>query len=238
MKNTPAGLSAEISQVIGFDIHEKDFDELVESARNLTEDESLRLLEAYRTADRKELGRDGDESQQARVYLIRLLVALFPRSQSVIEFLLSQFRNPEDYNIHFTLFCYMDEVPYFGTASDSTEVLRIMENYLMTVPADTGHASWMAGDMLSDHWKAEESLPVLLRVSRKARFISGRSTGLGGLDLQLGGRWYDRESTLPRESKLSAEEEITARRVLRAIVRKERNPGIRSEAERLLKAMG
>ncbi|MES2465270.1 MAG: hypothetical protein V4671_32290 [Armatimonadota bacterium] len=230
-------MAAEISQVIGFDIHEKDFDELVESAQKLTEDESLRLLEAYRNTDAKELGRDGDESQQARVYLIRFLVALFPRSQSVIEFLLSQFRNPEDYEIHFTLFCYLDDVPYFGTVSDRAEVLRIMENYLMTVPADTGHASWMAGDMLSDHWEARESLPVLLRAAQKARFISGRSTGLDGLELQLGGRWYDRESTLPRESKLSTEEEITARRVLRAIVRKERNPGIRSEAARLLKAI-
>ncbi len=233
MNDTSVGLSATIGQAIGFDIHGKDLDDLVESVQKLTEEESRRLLEAYRNSDAAELA-----AEDVRVYLIRFLVALVPQSLPLIEFLLSQFRRPENYEIHFTLFCYLDEVPYFGTASDRAEVLRIMENYLLSVPADTGHASWMAGDMLSDHWEATESLPVLLRAAQQARFISGRSTGLGGLDLQLGGRWCDRESTFPKESKLSAEEKVTVRRVLRSIGRKERNPGIRAEAVRLLKAMG
>lgn len=233
MNDTSVGLSATIGQAIGFDIHGKDLDDLVESVQELTEEESRRLLEAYRNSDAAELA-----AEDVRVYLIRFLVALVPQSLPLIEFLLSQFRRPENYEIHFTLFCYLDEVPYFGTASDRAEVLRIMENYLLSVPADTGHASWMAGDMLSDHWEATESLPVLLRAAQQARFISGRSTGLGGLDLQLGGRWCDRESTFPKESKLSAEEKVTVRRVLRSIGRKERNPGIRAEAVRLLKAMG
>lgn len=238
MSRDVASLSALISETIGFDIHGKGLDEFLESVQKLTEEESRRLLEAYKNTNRAELGRDDDVAQDIRVYLIRFLVALFPRSLPLIESLLSQFKCPEDYEIHFTLFCYLDEVPYFGTASDSAEVLRIMENYLRNVPADTGHASWMAGDMLSDHWEARESLPVLLRTAQKARFISGRSTGLGGLELQLGGKWYDRESTFPKESKLSAEEKITVRRVLRSIGRKERNPGIRAEAARLLKAIG
>lgn len=233
MNDTSVGLSATIGQAIGFDIHGKDLDDLVESVQELTEEESRRLLEAYRNSDAAELA-----AEDVRVYLIRFLVALVPQSLPLIEFLLSQFRRPENYEIHFTLFCYLDEVPYFGTASDRAEVLRISENYLLNVPADTGHASWMAGDMLSDHWEATESLPVLLRAAQQARFISGRSTGLGGLELQLGGRWCDRESTFPKESKLSAEEKVTVRRVLRSIGRKERNPGIRAEAVRLLKAMG
>ena len=238
MNDTSVGLSATIGQAIGFDIHGKDLDDFLESAQKLTEEDTRRLLEAYRNTDAAELGRDDDIAQEVRVYLIRFLVALFPQSLPLIESWLSQFKRPEDYEIHFTLFCYLDEVPYFGTASDRAEVLRISENYLLNVPADTGHASWMAGDMLSDHWEATESLPVLLRAAQQARFISGRSTGLGGLELQLGGRWCDRESTFPKESKLSAEEKVTVRRVLRSIGRKERNPGIRAEAVRLLKAMG
>jgi hypothetical protein len=92
----------------------------------------------------------------------------------------------------------------------------------------------MAGDMLSDHWKAEESMPVLLRVAQKARFVAGRSTGLDGLELQLVGKSHALNSESPPETKLSAEETATVRRVLRAIVRKERIPSINLEAERLL----
>ena len=226
MSGTVAGLSATISQAIGFDIYGKDLDDFVESVQKLTEEDTRRLLKAYRNTDTTELGRDDDAPQEARVYLIRFLVALFPRSLPLIESLLSQFKSPEDYEIHFTLFCYLDEVPYFGTASDRAHVLRISENYLLNVPAGTGHASWMAGDMLSDHWEASESLPVLLRAAQKARFVAGRSTSLNGLKLQL------------EENKLSAEEKIMVRKVLRSIGRKERNPGIRAEAARLLKAMG
>ena len=225
MSYTGADLSATISQVIGFDIRGKDLGEFWESIQRLSDNEILALLQAYENLDRKELGRDDDTGQLVRVCLIRLLVALFPRSLPLIESWLSQFKCPEDYEIHFTLFCYLNEVRHFGTASDCGEVLRIMENYLLSVPADTGHASFMAGDMLSDHWEASESLPILLRAAQKARFISGRSTGLGALDLQL------------EENKLSEHEKITVRRVLRSIGRKERNPGIRSVAARLLKAM-
>lgn len=232
-RNKLSVLLAEISRTIGYDIIGEDFDDFLESAKKLTEDQAIHLLAAYKNTGTRELGRN----QNSCVYLIRFLVALFPRSLPLIESWLSQFEKREDYQVHFTLFCYLSQIPDFGSASDIAEVLRIMENYLLQVKADTGHASWMAGDMLSDHWDTAESLPVLLRAARNARFLSGRSTALGGLEVLLTGNSYGLVSKSPVESKLSTEEKTIVRRVLRAIVRKECNSGIRSEAERLLRSM-
>jgi hypothetical protein len=113
----------------------------------------------------------------------------------------------------------------FGSARDIAEALQISKDYLLNVRSGTGHASWMAGDMLSDHRHTEESLPVLLLVAQKARFLSGRITALNSLGFLM-------------KDELPIEDTAAIGRVLRAIGRKERNPGIKSEAKRLLMATG
>jgi hypothetical protein len=112
-KETLATLSAKISGAIGYDIYGQDIQDFLESIQGLTEDEILLLLEAYKNLDTSELGRE--QEREGRVYFIRFLVALFPRSLPVIESWLSRFEKPEDYEIHFTLFCYLDDIPISAT---------------------------------------------------------------------------------------------------------------------------
>jgi hypothetical protein len=114
LQNKLPVLLATISRTVGYDIIGKDFDELLESAKKLTEDQTAHLLEAYEDTGTKALGRN----QKARIYLVRFLVAMVPCSLPLIESWLSRFECREDYQVHFTLFCYLDHIPGFGSASD------------------------------------------------------------------------------------------------------------------------
>jgi hypothetical protein len=56
-----------------------------------------------------------------------------------------------------------------------------MSEYLRTVKSNRGHAAWMAGHLLGDHWDARQSLPILLEVATKGRFSAGRRAAVLGL---------------------------------------------------------
>lgn len=122
------------------------------------------------------------KNEAANIAAVRVIVALLPLSLGAIADLLDRFQYRDDYEVHFTLFCYLDwaqEMP--GAPALTADVLMIAENYLMLVPRETARAVWMAGDMLGGHWNEQEAAPVLIRTSQGARYSVGRMGGLVGL---------------------------------------------------------
>lgn len=51
----------------------------------------------------------------------------------------------------------------------------------MNSKGDEAHASWMAADLLGDHWSTTESVPLLLAVAKSARPSVVRADAVGGL---------------------------------------------------------
>lgn len=127
-----------------------------------------------------------------------------------------------DFEVHFTLFCYLDgcqEMP--RAASTRPEVLRLVHAYLTSVRVGTARAAWMAGDLLGDHWQADDSLPVLLDLLESARYAAGREAALYGLETLL-------------RNGISGDESQQVDRVLRRVAAQDRSPRLRRAAEHLL----
>lgn len=128
------------------------------------------------------IGPQSIESEAASIAAVRVLVALLPLSLGAITNLLNRFQNWDNYEVHFTLFCYLDWVQKMPDAPSLTrKILPLVENYLMTVPRKDARAVWMAGDMLGGHWDEQEAIPLLIRTSQGAKYSVGRMGGLVGL---------------------------------------------------------
>lgn len=127
-------------------------------------------------------GPQSSKDDAVRIAAVRGIVALLPLSRGAIADLLNKFQSRDDYEVHFTLFCYLDWAQEMPAAPALTaDVLMIAENYLMIVPCETARAVWMAGDMLGGHWNEQEAAPVLMRTSQGAKYSVGRMGGLVGL---------------------------------------------------------
>ena len=117
-----------------------------------------------------------------RIASVKLTLALLPQTEQTVESSLRRFRAKADYELHFTLFCFLDEVPGVqGGSSFSTRIPVLVEEYLMQVPKSTALAAWMAGDLLGDHWDLRQGCNVLRRVVREARYVAGRGAAAHGL---------------------------------------------------------
>jgi hypothetical protein len=120
--------------------------------------------------------------EEDRVATVRLLVALLPDSLSQIEDWLREQSLELAHEVHFTLFCFLDEVGATPSLSGlRQQVILLLDDYLATVQLDVAYAAWMAGDLLGDHWPATESLPVLLRLATDAKNPVGRKGAIHGL---------------------------------------------------------
>jgi hypothetical protein len=119
-----------------------------------------------------------------RIVAVRLLIALLPDSLDTITGLLRRRDGVLDYEVHFTLFCYLDWVSVVeAPAGVAADVLALVAEYLHDVPSDSARAAWMAGDMLGDHWAPlDDALPVLINAVVNARFVAGRAGALSGLE--------------------------------------------------------
>lgn len=209
-----------LDTMLGVDVYGGDYGQVLRRVQNLNReerDELRRLCET--TLEDARLG--GQES--IRIPAVRLLVALLPDTLGLLSEWLQRRTNAYCYEVHFTLFCYLDWVSEMPAADTLTqEILARIENYLMTVKSRTASAAWMAGDLLGDHWNVEQALPTLLRTATAARYVAGRYGSLVGLETMLA----------RTETADSARQQIRKR--LRSIRKSDRSEYIRWYARSVL----
>jgi hypothetical protein len=165
------------------------------------------------------------ERDDLRLVAVKVLVALLPDSESTIRSLLREHTSPLVHEVHFSLFCFLDHVPDLpGCAGFAPEIPSLVGRYLEVVRTESGMAAWMAGDLLGDHWDLDESLPVLVRAVRQARFVAGRLGALKGLSSA-----YD-------NAKRRGRGEI--KRVLREVAKEDRSRKVRDRAQCVLMGWG
>lgn len=118
------------------------------------------------------------------VLAAKILVALLPISLSAIRSCLQQNSPAGIYELHFSLFCFFDDILYYSNLKKyRTELLALVKGYLETVNTDCALAAWMAGDLLGDHWNPRESVPVLCALHRNAKHTVARSAIRHGLEM-------------------------------------------------------
>jgi hypothetical protein len=117
-----------------------------------------------------------------RVVIAKILVAGMPHSVGIIRQWLTRTAGSHTQEVHFSLFCYLDEVPrLLGRCRVTRDILLLVERYLMNVRSTAASSAWMAGDLLGDHSTPKTALSVLRRVARRARFTAGRKGAIHGL---------------------------------------------------------
>jgi hypothetical protein len=114
-----------------------------------------------------------------RVLFARLAVAFAPESDKIIRRALRNFNGRLAYEIHFSLFCFLDQL---SKARDfAAQVPEVVGKYFQTVPRQTALAAWMAGDLLGDHMSGRQPLSTLSDVAVKAKYAAGRLGAIHGL---------------------------------------------------------
>jgi hypothetical protein len=169
-----------LSGKLGEDILQADYSKVIAKISGLGIEEKETILAACVNALE---GKQSKKNEGTRVAAVRAVVALLPLSLETIADLLNRRQNRHHYEVHFTLFCYLDWVQEMPLATSLTkDVLLRVEKYLMTVPRATARAVWMAGDMLGDHWNEQEAIPLLMRGAQSANYSVGRQSSLLGLE--------------------------------------------------------
>lgn len=123
---------------------------------------------------------------KVRIAVVKILVLLLPMSKNVIEAWLRENSSEYHYEIHYTLFCYLDwslELPEANVVAP--QVLAMTKSYLQNVSQEIARAALMAGDMLGDHWEAFAALSTLCELAITAKYVAGRVSALYGLNTLL-----------------------------------------------------
>lgn len=169
-------------------------------------------------------GEQTKKNGRLRIAAVRAIVALLPLSLGAIAELLTRRQNKHHYEVHFTLFCYLDWSQEMPVASSVTkEILFLAENYLMTVPHPTARAGWMAGHMLGENWNQQEALPVLARAAQYAKYAEGRQSSLAGLETML------------ERLSVNDKAQIDMRKTLKKLSLTDRSGSVKEAAKALLK---
>lgn len=184
-----------VISLVGDDYSSMSFDELAAPFRRLSAVERNRLLHKCKIA--LERARDSDEASVAA----EVLIALYPDSLATIEHLLRQ-RGPKVWESHFQLFFRFSNISGLPLAFQRN-IESLIERYLMSVDRNAASAAWMAGDCLGDHWPAVRALPILIRVSRSARFRAGRCAAIHGLTYIVKRLRSARRAGRPRRSSIT-----------------------------------
>jgi hypothetical protein len=164
---------------------------------------------------------DAKRHERERIAAARLLVACLPDSMSVIRRWVRATSGRWDYEIHFSLFCFLGDSQLLGLDRMLTEaLLRSVSDYLLTARKNTAKAVWMAGDLLGDHWEGPKALTILVDASCNARYVAGRAAAIHGLEHRL-----RRSGQRDRSLILN---------VLESIARRDRSPRLRRRAARML----
>lgn len=119
-----------------------------------------------------------------RIGFCQLLVALAPMSADFLKKIMSSCARALDFEIHFTLFCWLDSIQYIGEEDPGLlafreEVPTLVEEYLYNVPRTTGHGAWMAGDILGHHWHLSPTLSILFEVDSSGPLCSRQTVSAG-----------------------------------------------------------
>jgi hypothetical protein len=155
-----------------------------------------------------------------RVAAAKVVVALLPVSLPLIQAWLKR-KERVAFEIQFSLFCFLDRVQYWKIEKTVQErILRMIHDYLMFTKTDTGQAAWMAGDLLGDHWRLSESLPVLLDVSKTAVDVCARKAALHGIREAFG--------------RATRKERRALKSALSEVVERDRDKSVRTSAQRVL----
>jgi len=127
------------------------------------------------------------ESEQSRVLIARVLVALVPGSLSLIEsYLHTTHVSEESAELQFSLFVALSELPALLDDSRLLSMITDMvRRYLLGIDTAASQAAWMAGDLLGDHWPVLLALPVLVDVAKTAGHAPGREGAIHGLSHAL-----------------------------------------------------
>lgn len=176
----PPLILQKIKNFLKIDVANVDYIEIMVTCSQLNSTQRQRLLSLVQKALNKSAFR---KSSNIRVPLVHILVGLMPDSWQTIKKWLTKKRDRYDYEIHFTLFCALDFVPELpNTKRLLKEIPEYVGDYLENVKTDTASAAWAAGDLLGNHWVLEQSLPVLFKAVKKAKYVSGRKQVFRGLE--------------------------------------------------------
>lgn len=120
--------------------------------------------------------------ERFRVGAVKILIALLPASLETILQWLKRRGRADVYEVHFTLFCFLDQVVEVSkNKALRRRVLDELRSYLGSIKSEAAHAAWMAGDLLGDHWKVDEAAPVLVWAASHARYQAGRRGAVHGI---------------------------------------------------------
>lgn len=137
---------------------------------------------------------DEIKDDKIRIGLIKLLISLMPESFNLIKKILELKRNKYDYELHFTIFCYLDDVTYKETKESLDQLTRVIVDYMKNIRIETAKAAWMAGHLLGDHWPAKKALPALIEIIQDSKNRVGREAAISGL-----GELYKKVNTIEKK---------------------------------------
>lgn len=122
--------------------------------------------------------------EDTRIAIIKILIALLPESIQVIKTLINNKSSLIDYEIHFTLFCFVSNIFYIKIEKKIVnEILLLIRDYLINAKYDKAMAVWMVGDLLGDHWKnLNEALNTLLDILKYSKYSEGKKSALHGIE--------------------------------------------------------
>ena len=159
-------------------------------------------------------------TEDLRIALVKLAIALLPDSLHLIRAVIIDERNKYDPELRFTLFCFLSEVPDLSIGEEiEGEICSAVSSFLSEVRSKAAQAPWMAGDLLGAHWRAEPGVFALCDVTKRARFVAGREAGIHGLSHAL---------------ERSPDFQDSIRRVLNEIAHGDRSGRVRRYAQAVL----
>jgi hypothetical protein len=125
-------------------------------------------------------------SEDLRVGLVKVAIALLPDSLPLIRTVIIDERNRYDPEVRFSLFCFLGEILglSIGEAIEE-EICDLVSTFLAEVRTNAAQAPWMAGDLLGSHWRAAPGVSALCEVAKEARFVVGREAAIHGLSHAL-----------------------------------------------------
>jgi hypothetical protein len=178
-----------LREVLSFDPDDLPLAEIHRRVRKLSQNKVSEALSiCKRILNEKEIGLS--RNQDIRICAIRVIVAAAPRSLPMIQELIRDRRGRRAYDIHFTLFLFLDD--FAESVSNSVRARRQMlgyiRDYLQEIERENAAAAWKAGEGLGWHWPLEESLPVLIELVKHARYAAGREAAVEGLGYVLSHR--------------------------------------------------
>lgn len=183
----------ELAKILPLDVYELSSVNLLNAIEKLSGKNQIDLIKLCKEGiENLSLGK----KEPVRIVCIRILVIFFPESWDIIDSWLDRKDEKYWYEVHFTIFCYLDWITYLFPHHPSLSNITIALNkYLKNAKSQSSRSAWMAGHLLSGHWDNKESLPILLKLSTEANYFIGRLSAVHGIEEILDNRDLDSIST-------------------------------------------